>query len=58
MENFIASPRDSMNSSILGIGEEPRIVTAFNWGYSMQERSDPSFLGARTTAAAHSDVEC
>ena len=29
----------------------------FKQRYSMQERIDPSFLGANTTGSAHSDVE-
>lgn len=54
VENFVAQPSESINSSMPGIGYKSRTVTAFNLRYSTQKQSVPSFLETKPIGNAHS----
>ena len=53
---YLAVPRLSRLSSILGSGKASLIVRSFSFRKSMQKRLDPSFLFARTTAEANGEL--
>ena len=53
----MASPNESIQSSIRGTEYESRRVAAFNFRYSMQKRNLPSFFAAKTTGLDYSALD-
>lgn len=54
MENILASPRESMHSSIRGEGYESLMVTALSLHESTKHRNVPFFFETNTIEKAHS----
>ena len=57
VEKTVASPEESVHSSILGTEQEARTVESLSFRQSTQNRRAPSGLGTRTTGLAHSALE-